>query len=666
MFCLRQNQKPKPLIRSKIKKWFLLTGIIAACLFGTAVSAEEITFADGEIVVNLTAVADGVVTMHAIWDVADVPLQTPTKPGYTFGGWYSDMNCTEDSFIGNAKDPYLPTDSTVILFAKWLPNTYNVTFDLNDAYTETSAYALHDASCSIASKEVTFDAPYGELPVPTRSGYDFLGWYTKPSDGGAANTGTEITSETRYTLLNSEGTDGSNQTLYARWKNNNPINVKMKAVARDSSAGTVTYTVTPDSNITTSWINVPVNIYMQGTDVGDGISSTKVDVLSSNSDSDNPVGTFGAVQSHTEEIVNADFGLYKTEGTSVLKGTITDIENLQTNRIETGTVLTEEMTLKIDTTKPLINKFDILVGTNKNPLNTMSSQNYIGREVYNSLAYGSKIEISVTDENDTLSNSTDVSNIKYMYLRIYDTDNYDATSEETLAKSVYRDYELITDNYNELTASYHGIIDTNVDFNNVLNLSYELHVTDMAGNEEIVTKTYNRIPEIFAKIERITDDPALVNGEFLAGYRGRLHIFTAGWVDEVSLEWPDCIVKSALYDKEHDEEYMEYNVTINMCDRTDSNLFYLDADGENTEFIRCYTFDFWIPLYIMHENNPDRLIIPSGGCATLPVISVATKYIYNNVTGASSVVSVTSEPITALFTIGYGSILDNIRTSILN
>lgn len=27
--------------------------------------------------------------MHAVWDVADVTLETPLKPGYTFNGWYT-------------------------------------------------------------------------------------------------------------------------------------------------------------------------------------------------------------------------------------------------------------------------------------------------------------------------------------------------------------------------------------------------------------------------------------------------------------------------------------------------------------------------------------------------------------------------------------------------
>jgi len=194
-------------------------------------------------------------------------------------------------------------------------------------------------------------------------------------------------------------------------------------------------------------------------------------------------------------------------------------------------------------------------------------------------------------------------------------------------------------------------------------------VLDVAGNETIVTKQYNRIPEIYATIENVT-----APGEnFLSGYRGKLHIFTTGWVDDLTLIWPECITKSAIYDKEHDEEWMEYNVTINMENIAtyalrsigNPNLIYLDADGENTGFVRCYTFDFWIPLYLMHENNPDRLIIPEDGGVTLPIISVARKYIYQT-TGEQTVVTVDSPLFSALFTIGKGTIIDEIRTSILN
>jgi hypothetical protein len=31
------------------------------------------------------------------------------------------------------------------------------------------------------TKEVIYKQPYGILPIPTREGYEFTGWYTQPT-----------------------------------------------------------------------------------------------------------------------------------------------------------------------------------------------------------------------------------------------------------------------------------------------------------------------------------------------------------------------------------------------------------------------------------------------------------------------------------------------------
>lgn len=53
---------------------------------------------------------------------------------------------------------------------------------------------------------VTYKQPYGTLPTPTRTDYEFVGWYT-----GENGTGTKVTSSTIVTNMN-------NHTLYAKWK----------------------------------------------------------------------------------------------------------------------------------------------------------------------------------------------------------------------------------------------------------------------------------------------------------------------------------------------------------------------------------------------------------------------------------------------------------------
>ena len=59
------------------------------------------------------------------------------------------------------------------------------------------------------SKTVSYDSPYGELPVPVRSGYEFLGWFTS-AEGGA-----QVTEEDTVSIT-------QDQILYAQW---NPMSI---------------------------------------------------------------------------------------------------------------------------------------------------------------------------------------------------------------------------------------------------------------------------------------------------------------------------------------------------------------------------------------------------------------------------------------------------------
>jgi uncharacterized repeat protein (TIGR02543 family) len=53
--------------------------------------------------------------------------------------------------------------------------------------------------------KVTYAKKFGKLPVPTRTGYKFAGWYTAKDDG------TKITGTTAVKIT-------KNTTYYAHWK----------------------------------------------------------------------------------------------------------------------------------------------------------------------------------------------------------------------------------------------------------------------------------------------------------------------------------------------------------------------------------------------------------------------------------------------------------------
>ncbi len=134
----------------------------------------------------------------------DLPI--PTRAGYEFIGWYK----TPDNFIVKiTSNSIVPQAVSQTLYAGWKANTYTVFFDTTGGETVSS----------ISSKTVTFDKPYGELPVCTRPGYTFDGWYTAPRGG------TKILNTSIFSIT-------ANQTLYAHW------NIKTYTITFDANGGT--------------------------------------------------------------------------------------------------------------------------------------------------------------------------------------------------------------------------------------------------------------------------------------------------------------------------------------------------------------------------------------------------------------------------------------------
>jgi len=108
----------------------------------------------------------------------------PLKTGYSLSGWKM-PNGTDYNFT-------TPVTDNITLKAAWSPNTYTVTFDPTGG------------TVSPTTKDVTFDAPVGNMPTPTKVGYDFSGWYS------AISGGTEYKSTTPYGIAGPT-------TLYAKW-----------------------------------------------------------------------------------------------------------------------------------------------------------------------------------------------------------------------------------------------------------------------------------------------------------------------------------------------------------------------------------------------------------------------------------------------------------------
>lgn len=113
-------------------------------------------------------------------------LPQPVRTGYAFVGW--------TAADGTAFDITTPVNESMTVIAQWTPNVYQISLD-----AQGGALAADEASI-----EATFDAPIGQLPVPTREGYEFLGWFTQPQGGD------EVAAETMYRTAGPS-------TYYAQW-----------------------------------------------------------------------------------------------------------------------------------------------------------------------------------------------------------------------------------------------------------------------------------------------------------------------------------------------------------------------------------------------------------------------------------------------------------------
>lgn len=163
---------------------------------------------------TITFNTNGGTTVTAIsanyMDVVTKP-EDPTKVGYTFDGWYSDATWIT---------PFVFTTMPVggaTLHAKWIINTYTITFIVNGGTTILPMTADFESAIT--------------APETTRVGYSFQGFYT------------ESTFENLYTF-NKMGS--SDITLYVKWM---PIQYSIQFISNGGSEVSTIYGII-DENVT--------------------------------------------------------------------------------------------------------------------------------------------------------------------------------------------------------------------------------------------------------------------------------------------------------------------------------------------------------------------------------------------------------------------------------
>lgn len=109
--------------------------------------------------------------------------------------------CTQKAVLSNGTTRYAATFSNGTKY--WFALTSSMSVS-QPAARYTVYFQPNGGTVSPTSATVTNGSTYGALPVPTRSGYNFVGWFTSPSGG------TQVQSSTRVNLT-------GNQYLYAHW-----------------------------------------------------------------------------------------------------------------------------------------------------------------------------------------------------------------------------------------------------------------------------------------------------------------------------------------------------------------------------------------------------------------------------------------------------------------
>ncbi len=135
----------------------------------------EITLHDGDSVYH-----DVIKTEY--WKVEDTSRFYNYKKSYEFGGWYFDAALTQP-----VPQQY-EVKGSVDFYGKWTLIQPIVTFNPGDG------------TVSPATKTVTYEQVYGDLPVPSKTGYTYTGW---KCGSNAVNKDTAVSTKENHVLTTS-------------------------------------------------------------------------------------------------------------------------------------------------------------------------------------------------------------------------------------------------------------------------------------------------------------------------------------------------------------------------------------------------------------------------------------------------------------------------------
>jgi uncharacterized repeat protein (TIGR02543 family) len=195
-------------------------------------------------------------------------LPTPIKSGYNFEGWYYDTALTK-KVNGEKINDVIETghfdtdgcyfyDKSINLYAKWIQIETKIDCPTIEGGSFELIYETNGGSKLGSTTVCRGCGTYSDLPVPTKSGYTFGGWYYDSTfmTKVEGNSTSDIKEIGHYDSNGCYSYDKS-ITLYAHWKANtkkeektNKSSSSKKCNTEVNNKYTLTYQVSEQQNVT--------------------------------------------------------------------------------------------------------------------------------------------------------------------------------------------------------------------------------------------------------------------------------------------------------------------------------------------------------------------------------------------------------------------------------
>lgn len=133
-----------------------------------------------------------------------VVINNPTRPGFNFTGWTNLKNC-QLLANSNGQSTFKVTGTDSSIEATWSSNSYTLTINPNGGiYNGTTANTV---------KTLPAETNYEVTEIPTRTGYDFVGW--KRTGSGSLHSGTAEAVNSMIKVAEKADSDGTAYTNYS-------------------------------------------------------------------------------------------------------------------------------------------------------------------------------------------------------------------------------------------------------------------------------------------------------------------------------------------------------------------------------------------------------------------------------------------------------------------